>query len=82
MSHTHLHAALRLQQGLDLIARCAGMLQVIGFQPSADRATLFGAMALTPLAHAVLPVCQHPLPQPVRGRPAHLEPCRLYCFAP
>jgi hypothetical protein len=58
------------------------MLLVIAFQPGADRAAHFGRMALTSLAHAVLPACQHSLPQPIRGRPAHLESCRLHRFAP
>jgi hypothetical protein len=58
------------------------MLLVIAFQPGADRAAHFGRMALTSLTHAVLPACQHPLPQPIRGRPAHLESCRLHRFTP
>ena len=39
-------------------------------------------MSLASVVHGLCSTLQHPLPQPIRGRPTHLDPCRLHRFAP
>jgi hypothetical protein len=82
MRHTHPHAGLLLQQRLDGFPRCSRVLLVIRLQPGADRAMHFGGMPLTSVVPGRFSARQHALPQPIRGCPAYLEPCRLHCFAP
>lgn len=46
-----------LQQGLDHLAWCMGMLLVIRLQPAADRSAHFERMARSTLTHSVFAVC-------------------------
>ena len=82
MGHTDPHAVPFLQQGLDRLARRTGVLLVIAFQPGTDRTAHFDGMSLASVVHGLFSALQHPLPQPIRGRPTHLDPCRLHRFAP
>lgn len=82
MGHTDPHAVPFLQQGLDRLARRTGVLLVIGFQPSAERTAHFDGMSLASVVQGLFSALQHPLPQPIHGRPTHLDSCPLHRFAP